>query len=120
MKTVYSETATINYSEYVQDTINMEFAYTDSQGNLIDMTLYDLVAEIRQLKTDTTALLTYSSTSGTIIVNQSADYNINFTITDAQTLSLGARAFYYFLKLTKKSTGFVNTLVVGTLKLQVR
>lgn len=120
MKTVYSETATINYSEYVQDTINMEFAYTDSQGNLIDMTAYDVVAEIRRAKTDTVALLTYSSVVGTISLNHSADYNINYTITDAQTLSLGAGVCYHFLKLTKKSNGFVNTLVVGTLKLQVR
>ena len=120
MKTVYSETATINYSEYVQDTISMEFGYKDSQGNLIDMTAYDVVAEIRKLKTDTTALLTYSSVSGSVQLNQSANYNINLTITDAQTLGLGAGAFYYFVKLTKKSNGFVNTIVVGTLKLQAR
>ncbi len=117
MATIESNTAKIDFKEYVQDTLIMAFRYTDEEGNLIDVTGWDVDLELRKQATDPVPLLLASIQNG--IVLGSTDYNICVTITDTQTQLLGPGTFTYFIR-TKDVQGFVNTMVLGKITLRSR
>lgn len=120
--TIESETATVNYEEFVQDTLVLEYGYGDEDtGELYDLSEMEITIEVRLNKTDTVPLLSLSSTNNTVLRNHDIanGYNIKGVITDAMTLTLGPGLFNFFVK-TKDANGYVNTLVVGTILLKVR
>lgn len=120
--TIKSETATVNYEEYVQDTLILEYGYGDEDtGVLYDMSSHEIIIEIRANKTDATPALSLSSLNNQVVTNHDIPngYNIKGVVTDTMTATLGAGVFSFFVK-TKDSNNFVNTLVIGTITLKVR
>lgn len=115
---ITSETVTVNFIEYIQDTLIMRFAYTDSLNTLINFTGWEIDLEVRRKSTDILPSLKKSTSSGTISTNGST-YNIEIIITDIDTETLGKGTFPYFIK-TKDTNGYINTLIVGTITLMVR
>lgn len=114
-----SETATIDWVEYVQDSLVMLLGYQDDTGAIIDLTGSVITMEIRQNKFDTAPLLSFSSNDGSIQKNVSTDVQIKVTVTDAQTQALGVGEFHYFIRI-KDSANIVNTPIVGLITLEAR
>lgn len=115
-----SETAQIDWVEYVQDSLVIELGYQDEDtGEPIDLTDSEVTMEIRQNKFDPTPLLVYSSTNGSIQKNVNADVQIKATVTDTQTQALGVGEFHYFIKI-KDSANIVNTPIIGLITLEAR
>ncbi len=117
MPTIESNTAKINYQEYVQDTLQMAFRHADDQNVLIDVTGWTVDLEIRKQANDLNPVLVVNEQNGVVLGG--TDYNILITVTDDQTLALGAGTFAYFVR-TKDLSGFVNTLALGKLTLRTR
>lgn len=126
--TVQSETARVNYVEYVGDTLCMKFAYKDgsSTGPLIDLSGYTLFMEVRKMDTSGVpigdALLVRSSDNGTILLGEAAGVNENICVTleSVDTTTLGAGDFGYFIVATQVAINYVNTLIRGKLVLKIR
>lgn len=115
---ITSDTAKIDFSEYVQDSLNMQFAYADSKGKLFDVTGWEVDIEIRAKAKDLNPILALSSNNGQIDLS-GEEFNIVALLSDVQTLALGKGDFVYFVR-TKDTQGFVNTLAVGKIKLRSR
>jgi len=110
---VKSETVTINYEEYVGDTLSIKLTWKDAAGNPFDLTSHSALLNIKVLVSDTSPLLTLTSAAGGVVLGNSTD-NITVIISDTQTATLGKGKYVYALELTEPS-GNVNTLVVGTI-----
>ena len=118
--TIESETALINFDEFVGDTLLMQFGYCDEKGLPYDLTGSSATLEVRRTRTDLTPLLSLSSPTNislTPVVDGFNTYNINAEITAAQTLALGAGEFPYFIKVID-SLGKENTLIAGLIRLK--
>lgn len=118
MATIESNTVKLNFFEYVQDTLVMAFKYADDQGQVIDMSGWEVDVEIRKQVSDPEPLLHINLLTGGVVVG-GADYNLLITVTDQHTLALGAGTFAYFIR-TKDTVGFVNTLALGKITLKSR
>lgn len=111
---IKSSTITINYEEYVTDTLSIDLTWKDSSGTPIDLTGYTGLFEIRAKVTDTLPLLTRDDTNGLDL--GSSDSNITIDLTPTDLATLGPSSFVYFIRLTEPS-GKVNTLVTGSISL---
>ena len=119
---IQSDTATVNYDEFVQDSIVIELGYADEETLVpYDLTGYLFTLEIRANQADLTPLYTLSTAQGTILLNHDIanGYNIKAIVTDTMTNTMGAGIFHYFMKYVD-TAGLTNTLVIGTITLKVR
>ena len=115
-----SETAQIDWVEYVQDSLVMQLGYQDEEtGAVVDLTGSIITMEIRKNKFDSTPLLVFSSSDGSIQKNVSVDVQIKVVVSDAQTQALGVGDFHYFIRI-KDSANIVNTPIVGMITLEAR
>ena len=115
MAKILSQTVTVDYEEYVGDTLLMLFNYKDSTGAVINLTGYSAVLTISKTIDDIPDL-TLTDTIGDGIILGGTPSNIAIEITHTQTTLLSAGSFVYRLRLTD-SLLRVNTLVVGKIKL---
>ena len=111
---IKSNTITVNYEEYVTDTLVIELTWKDSLGAINDLTSYTGLLEIRSKKTDTLPLKTYSFPGDLVLGSTSPNISIDIPPSDLSDLGVGT--FVYFIKLTEPS-GRINTLVVGSIKI---
>jgi len=110
---IKSNTITINYEEYITDTLVVELTWKDSLGAIVDLSSYTGSLEIRAKKTDTLPLKTYTFPGDLVLTGSSP--NISIDIPPADLAELGLGSFPYFIKLIEPSLR-VNTLVVGSIK----
>jgi hypothetical protein len=115
MAKVASQTVTVDFEEYVGDTLLMLFNYKDSTGAVIDLTGTNAVLTIATTL-DTPPVLTLTEALNDGIILGGTPSNIVCEIKPSQTVTLAVGTFVYRLRLTD-SLLRVNTLVVGKIKL---
>jgi len=112
---IHSETAEVNFFEFVGDTLTMSFKYISPSGVLIDLTGWIVAIELRKAIEDANPILMLDSVNGGVQLG--GVHNIAITLSSAQTATLGVGGFYYFIRTTD-TVGIVNTLIVGKIILR--
>lgn len=115
---ITSDTAKLDFVEYVQDTLAILLGYSDPKGKLIDVTGWFVDMEIRKTTKDPLPILHISTKTGHITLT-SGKYNLSIVLSDQETFALGKGEFVYFIR-TKDTQGFVNTLADGRIILKER
>jgi len=113
---IIGDTVAVYWEEYVQDTLPLRFNWLNPDNSPVDLTGFAVVLDIYR-RNETAPVLALTQNSGVTLGG--ADHNIAATLTDSQTLALGAGEFPYYLKLTAPD-GHVNTLVAGHITLKPR
>ena len=91
-------------------TLTLSITWKNADGTPVDLTGYTAKMQVRWKYVDTNALLTFSSTGGTIVlggVSGTVDINGMAAVTGVTEPKYGV----YDLELTKTSTGFVKRLI---------
>lgn len=115
---IESQTARVDYKDYVGDTICVRIGYSEESGINVDLTGYIVTATIYSNVDNGVPLLSYDQLSGKLKTSDPT-YNIYFDITSDETTELGEGRFAYAIKLTDP-LGYVNTLVNGLILLTNR
>ena len=90
-------------------TFSRVITYTDSSGELVDLTGYTAELQVRETVDSATAILTKVPTLG------GALGTISWAFTPAETATLTASKYAYALELTKTADSTVTRLVEGAL-----
>ena len=117
--TIASKTVTIDFDEYVGDTLSLVADYRTLPkpgGAQIDLTGSTAQFIVKADKADVTPLIDPLSVPVTL---GDLDNNIKVKLTDEQTSLLGEGKFFYAVVVTD-SLGDVNTLITGKIKLKLR
>lgn len=115
--TIESETAYIDFKEFVGDTLHIQLSYANAET----LVPYNLLSSIVSFeiwnKVTLIKLYDFKSTDvGSYVVTTGLVYNIDILLPDTLTTTLGVGTFNSYIKVVD-SGGLVNTLVSGKLKL---
>lgn len=111
---IKSSTITINYDEYITDTLTIDLTWKDSAGLPIDLTGYTGLLEVRSDPSDAVPLFSITELTGLVLGNTNSNILAELTPANLSTIGLGSTS--YFIRLTEPS-GKVNTLVTGRIVL---
>lgn len=95
-----------------------QLTWTDDNGTPIDLTGYSASMDIKAAATDSTSILSFSTSGGEIVLGTS-DGTIAITATNAQTSAVTANSGVYDLFLTS-SSGVVKKLMQGEVEFVVQ
>lgn len=115
---IESQTARVDYKDYVGDTICVRVGYAEENGANVNLTGYIVTATVYSNVDVEIPFLSYDQLSGKLKTTDPT-YNISFDITSSETIELGEGRFAYAIKLTDP-LGYVNTLVNGLIILTNR
>lgn len=116
---IESQTARVDFEEYLGDTLTFSFGYCDELGNLINLIGSSISCIFSSQTLPDTILLNATSSNGGIIVGGDP-YNIVVKVSSADCTSFFSIGRFNYSLIVTDSLGNVNTLINGILTLKGR
>ncbi len=105
--------STLNITCMKNDSFSLDMNWTDSNGDAIDMTLYNFKVEVKKSKASSISVLTFNDS------DFSKDSSGNLTMTKSATdMNVESSVYYYDLQTTEISTSVISTWLGGRFTIQ--